>query len=171
MTNDPEKERPVREDVPVNDFAPFVAPEHSLGIQVAIGGAVKEKLDGNAASALKSWGESFLHETVLEGRSIATFEQRGTLDPKVRPDDLVRALDRVVLRHASRGQRSSKFRKFIHEVPVGMSAVGLTKFAEGLAELTRQADRGTTLIVVDMTEACACFILAFLIAFLLSERE
>jgi hypothetical protein len=151
----------------------LVPGEHKLGIQVSIGGAVKGKLEEGAASVLRARGEVFLQEIVLEGKSITTLDQTNLLDPKVRSEDITRAFDRIVNRYAQRGGRSSRFWKFLHEVPILLSAVGLTKLTEGLIELAKTANdpSRTMTVAIDMTVASVAFLLALLLFFGLSQRD
>lgn len=160
-------------DPPIIELPPLVAGEHRLGIQISIGGAVKAKIEEDASAVLRERGEAFLQEIVLEGKSITTLDQPKLLDPKVRSGDITMAFDRIVNRYAQRVGRTSRFWRFLHEVPVLLSAVGLTKATEGVIELSKGAmdtSRAST-VVVDMTVACVAFVVALVLFVGLSQRE
>jgi hypothetical protein len=173
MSDDCENVELEPEDLPLIELPPLVAGEHRLGIQVSVAGAVKGKLDESAASLLRARGEGFLEEIVLEAKSITMLDQPKLLDPKVRSEDITRAFDRVVNRYAERRGRTSRFWKFLHELPVLLFAVGLTKLTEGLIDLARSAsDPSRTMsIAIDMTVACVAFVIALLLFFGLSQRD
>ncbi|MGA7219088.1 MAG: hypothetical protein WBX38_12265 [Candidatus Sulfotelmatobacter sp.] len=177
MSDDRQKDQPVDAsvvDAPViSSLPPLVSWEHGLGVQVNIGGAVKEKLSESAASLLKARAEALLQEVVLKSRGIATLEQPGVLDSRIRPEDITRAFDRTVIHYAQRGEKKSRFWNFIHELPILLFAVGLTKFVEGALGLMRlRVDpSAVSAVAVDMTVASIAVIVALLLFLGLSQRE
>ena len=164
---------PESNDRPLIELPPLTPAEHPIGIQVSIGGIVKDKMDDRAVTLLRERGESFLQEIVLEAKGIVTFDQPKLLDPKVRPEDIARALDRVVSRYTQRSGRISKLSRFLHEVPVLLFAVGLTKFSEGLIQWTKiEADASVAKsVAVDAVIGCAATIISLILFFSLGQHE
>jgi hypothetical protein len=111
----------------IDSIPPAVASERKLGIQVTIAGTAKDKLDVDAAKVLQTRGEALLADVVLEGRKLAAQDQPRVLDPKVRLEDIERAFDHTARRFAQEKGNKSRFLRFLHELPILLSAVALTK--------------------------------------------
>jgi hypothetical protein len=136
-------------------------------IQVTVAETLKNKLEPAAAEAVQKIGEALLQQVVLEANTIATLDLPGQLDAKLRPGDVTRAFERVVSRFARRGGGSSRFYKFVYELPVVLFAVGLTKLADALrAAVEHQPD-----LLVDMAVACISLVCAVSVTFALGQRD
>jgi hypothetical protein len=163
--NNEERNEPVGNSI-ISSLPVVTLREQRLGVQVGLGGLVKSKLEEEAAAVLKRRGETFLEEIVLEGQRIAILDQPKVFDAKVSPQNITQAFNRTVNRAAQRGAERSRFSKFVHEAPVLLFAVGLTKFVDGLRAIAQKGD-----VPTDMTIACVSLVLALVMTFFLSQHD
>jgi hypothetical protein len=120
----------------IDSFEPAGVREQSLGIQLTILDAIKEKIESEAERSLKALGERFLNEVVAESNFIAVRRERGSDDlfPKPRKEDVVQAFDHVINQFAQGRGTSKRIWRYIQEVPVLGTAVALTLFVESIGK-------------------------------------
>ncbi len=103
----------------IESIPPALASVRSLGVQVIVVEAVKERLETEAQETLQKLGEALLDEVIREGHAIAVLDGRKQeLFPRLRSGDIVRAFDRTIVRLAQRGGRKPRVWNYLHELPV-----------------------------------------------------
>jgi hypothetical protein len=122
----------------IDSLEPLGVREQSLGMQLTVSDAIKDRLEPPAEAALKALGKAFLNKVVAEANSMAA--SRASLSdmfPKPGPSDVTRAFDREVRREAWRKEARHGVLRYFHHLPVACAAVAMTLLVEFLNQFRK----------------------------------